>query len=320
MADAQLPSERLPTVPKPPDYPRPGGEQQPKPTILSHWLRRWRNDAVSRWRFLLRLGVAAIVVIVPVSAILTALALTSKANTADRLAAAGDVLVGATLLLGLAAALVALLAFMVTAGAPNLRLQLACECSKPNNPIFQADQPEKGTFQARQFKQLSGRIAIWNDSFYPAREPRVIVRLNAMAFTAESDSGVLDDWAVLDVIDTIGITAIEWEGGLGYSIHPNSVRRLPGFYLNNLRWKEEWGNPGFIIEILLDNLRQVVYLPVEFEVDGKFFALKEEDRGTVEPWMSPPPEKRRPGPPGSQVYTQFPDHEQECQASSGERT
>jgi hypothetical protein len=141
-----------------------------------------------------------------------------------------------------------------------------------------------------------------------------------MTFTAESDSRFLDGWAALDVIDTVGITAIEREGGLGYSIHPNSVRHLPGFFLSNLRWKEEWGNPGFIIEILLGNLRKVVYLPVDFEVDGKFFVLKEEDRGTVEPWMSPPPEKRRPRPPGVQVYTQLPDHEQECQASSGERT
>ena len=318
MADAQLPPERLPTVLKPPEYPHPGGEQQP--TILKRWLRRllkpWHNNAVSRRRFLLRIGGAAIVIIVPVSAILTALALTSKENSADRLAAAGDVLVGATLLLGVAAALVTLLAFMVTAGMPELRLQLACEWSKPNNPVFQADKSENGAFQARQSKQLAGRIAIWNDSYYPATEPRVIVRLNAMAFTAESDRRFLDDWAVLDIVDTIGITAIEWEGGPGYSIHPNSVRRLPGFYLNNLRWKEEWGNPGFIIEILLDNLRLVVYLPVDFEVNGKFFALKEGDRGTVAPWMPPPREKRKPGPPGSQVYTQLPDHEQERRAST----
>jgi hypothetical protein len=88
------------------------------------------------WGFLFRLGVAAIIVIVPVSAILTALALTSSADSADRLAATGDVLVGATLLLGLAAALVTLLAFMTTLGPPNLRVQLACEYSKPNNPIF----------------------------------------------------------------------------------------------------------------------------------------------------------------------------------------
>jgi hypothetical protein len=313
MADAQLPSWRLPTGPRPPDYPHPGGKLQQKSTIF----RRWRKDAVAQWRFLIGLGGAAIVVIVPVSAILTALALTSSADTADRLAAAGDVLVGATLLLGLAAALVTLLAFMIAVGPPHLRVQLACECSKPNNPIFQADQLENGAFQAKQFKQLSGRIAVWNDGSYPAREPRVIVRLNAMAFKAESGSLFLGNWSVLDVVDTIGITAIEWEGGLGYSIHPHSVRRLPSFYLNDLVWNEEWGDPGFIIEIILDNFRQVVYLPAGFEVNSGLLGLEETDRETVVAWLPRPREKRRPGSPRSPVYTQLPDHDQERQASSG---
>jgi len=87
---------------------------------------------------------------VPVSAILIALILTSGADGADRLAAVGDVIVGATLLLGLAAALVTLLAFMTALGPPNLRVQVACECSKPNNPVFLADRLAEGTFQAHQ--------------------------------------------------------------------------------------------------------------------------------------------------------------------------
>jgi hypothetical protein len=313
MADTQLPAERRPDGPKPPSYPHPGGEPQQKSTIF----RRWRKDAVFQWGFLFRLGAAAIVVIVPVSAILTALALTSSADSADRLAAAGDVLVGATLLLGLAAALVTLLAFMTTLGPPNLRLQLACEYSKPNNPVFQADRFKDGTFQARQGKQLSVRIAIWNDGLFTAKEPRVIVRLGAMACPAESDARIIEDWTVLDVVDAIGITAVEWEGGLGYSIHPNSVRRLPGFYVKDLQWKQEWGRPGFIVEILLDTMRQVYYIPVEFEVNGEFFAWEEDERGTVAPWLPPPPENGKPGPHGSRVYTGLPDHQQERQAAGG---
>jgi hypothetical protein len=320
MADEQLHSERPPTVPKPPEYPHPGGGR--RPSILERWLRRWYRDAVSRRRFWLIAGGVAIVVIVPVvTAILTALALTSNANTADRLAAAGDVLVGATLLLAVAAALVALRAYVVTTGVPSFRLQLAFECSKPNNPVFQADEPGKNIFQTRQFKQLSGRIVIWNDSFYPARELRIIVRLNAMAFAPEPDSRFFGDWTVLDFIDTIGITAIEWEGGPGYSIHLNSMRRLPGFYLSNLRWRQEWGEPGFAIEILAANLRQVIYLPVGFEVSGKLHGLKEEDRGTVAPWIPSPRKKRKPQSrrrsPGPSAYAPFPDHEQEWQPSSG---
>jgi hypothetical protein len=257
---------------------------------------------VFQWGFLFLLGAAALVVIVPVSAVLIALILTSGLDSADRLAAVGDVLVGATLLLGLAAALVTLLAFMTALGPPNLRVQLACECSEPNNPVFQADRLKDGAFQARQFKQLSARVAIWNDSGFPAKEPRVIVRLNAMAFTAEPDSQSLGDWSVLDVVDTLGTTGIEWEGSPGYSIHPHSVRRLPGFYLNDLQWKKEWGTPGFIIEVLLDNFRTVFYVPAEFEFNGEFLAWEEADRGTVAPWLPPPKEKRRPEPPGSQVY------------------
>jgi hypothetical protein len=205
MADAQLPLERLSTGPKPPDYPHPGGKLQQNRTML----KRRRSDGPAQLRFLFQLGGAAILVIVPLSAILTALALTSNADSADRLAAAGDVLVGATLLLGLAAALVTLFAFMTAVGLPKLRIQLACEFSKPNNPLFEADRLDSDVFRARQSKQLSGRIAIWNDGPYPAREPRVIVRLNGMAFTAGPESRLLAGWSTLDIVDTIGITAIE---------------------------------------------------------------------------------------------------------------
>jgi hypothetical protein len=180
-----------------------------------------------------------------------------------------------------------------------------------------ANAQSDGTFQARQFKQLSVRISLWNDSLFSAKEPRVIVRLNAMALTAESDSQFQGGWTVLDVVDTVGITGIEWEGGPGYSIHPNSVRRLPGFYLNNLRWKQEWGNPGFIIEVLLDNLRTVFHVPANFEFDDELFAWEEAERGAVaRPWLPPPKEKRGPG-PQVYVYTELPDHQQERQASSG---
>jgi hypothetical protein len=128
---------------------------------------------------------------------------------------------------------------------------------------------------------------------------------------------------VLDVVDTVGITGIEWEGGPGYSIHPNSVRRLSGFYLNDLRWKEEWGSPGFIIEVLLDNFRTVFHVPANFEFNGELFAWEEAERGTVAPpWLQPPKEKRGPRPPdsGVDVYTELPDHDQERQASSGADT
>ncbi len=56
--------------------------------------------------------------------ILTVLALSSFTTTADRLTAAGDVLVAATLFLAAIAAVVALLAYAVATGTPDLQLSV----------------------------------------------------------------------------------------------------------------------------------------------------------------------------------------------------
>ena len=69
----------------------------------------------------LRVTGASVAVVTLATVILTVLALTSSADLADRLAAAGDVLVGATLLLAAVAAVVALLAYAVSTGLPGLR-------------------------------------------------------------------------------------------------------------------------------------------------------------------------------------------------------
>jgi hypothetical protein len=81
---------------------------------LPRFLDRVRHDSQLRRKVFLGTTGAAVAVITTITVILTFLALTSSANTADRLAAAGDVLVGATLLLAAIAALVALLAYAVS--------------------------------------------------------------------------------------------------------------------------------------------------------------------------------------------------------------
>ena len=286
----------------------PRGKLQHNTTIL----RRWRNDGPAQLRLLFQLGAAAIGVIVPVSAIFVALALTSDADSELRWRRMR--LRAVRFCLGWSSPS-SCSHLMTTVGLPKLRIQLACEFSKPNNPLFEADRLDDNVIRARKSEQLSSRIAIWNDGPYPAREPRVIVRLNGMAFTAGSESRHLDGWSPLDIVGAIGITAIEWEGGLGYSIHPHSVRRLPGFHLSDLRWKEEWGEPGFIIEILLGQ-HPPSLLPAS-RLRGRrreLLAMEETDRGTAASWMPPPPEKRRREPRGSEVYTQLPDHAQERQA------
>ena len=264
-------------MPDPPKLPHPGGTRGPAA------LKRLRNDSTFRRRILLGAGAAAIAVTVPATAILTSMALSSNADTADRLAAAGDVLVGATLLLAVAAALVALRAYAVTTGTPDLKLQVLFEFSSPNNPVFKASASLSRMITAYSFKQLSGGITIRNDSGYPGRNPAVIVRLQSMVFT--SDSPQFDEnWAVTGFSNTNGITAVQWDGGPSYSIHGHSTRRLPMLYLNNLRWMQDWGTPALIVEILADSFRKVVYLPVDFTINDESQVLKE-DQGTVSAWL-----------------------------------
>lgn len=68
-----------------------------------------------------------------------ALALSLFTTTADRLAAAGDVLVAATLTLADIAAVVALLAYAVSTGPPDLQIQVWFNFSEANSPVFQVD-------------------------------------------------------------------------------------------------------------------------------------------------------------------------------------
>ncbi len=94
-----------------------------------------RNRARGRRVLLRTIGITVAVTAV-VRVILTALAPTSSASTADRLAAAGDVLVGATLLLAAIAAVVALLAYAVPTGLPGLQVSVHLQFSYANERIL----------------------------------------------------------------------------------------------------------------------------------------------------------------------------------------
>src|SRR5262249_33925546 len=106
--------------------------------------------------------------------ILTYKALTSHASTADRLVAAGDVLVGATLLLAAIAALVALLAYAASTGLPNIRLRLEQHGRSPNNPSFEAGEQPDGIMA---FQTVKLKVLLWNESGYSAKNPALTIRL-----------------------------------------------------------------------------------------------------------------------------------------------
>ena len=116
------------------------------------------------------------------------------------------------------------------------------------------------------YKQTTGRISLRNTSRYSAVNPTVIIRLQGMAFLDEPliSLGRNKEWVQMDFANTVGITAVQWDGGPQYSIHGESTRVLPTLFLDRLWQIPDWGTPALVFEILAEGYRIEVTVPVSF--------------------------------------------------------
>lgn len=231
--------------------------KNPRSGSLAKTFDRLLCDAGLRRRTFLRATGVAVLIVVLVTVILTVLALTSSAGTADRLAAAGDVLVGATLLLAAIAAIVALVAYAVSTGLPNIGVRV--DFNRNLETGIRADQCGVPT----------GIIYLRNESSYSAQNPAVIVRLHEMSFRpSDHDRNSFErKWALIDSENDRGIryTAVQWDGGPTYSIHGHSTRRLPDLALEDLQFNPNASRligPRLKVEILAEGYRKVVSVPL----------------------------------------------------------
>jgi hypothetical protein len=197
------------------------------------------------------------------AAILAILAKSSFRDNADRLAAEGAIFSGAAVLLAVIASLVALMAYAVSTGSPDLQLRIAFPFSKLNEPSFKAHIQKNGVILADQFKQTIGRVSLHNTSRYSAVNPAVVVRFQGMAFTVNTDREE-GAWEMLEFRTSVGITAIQWDGGPQYSIHGESTRVLPALHLDRLMQFPGLGEANLVIELLAEGYRKVVTIPVSF--------------------------------------------------------
>jgi hypothetical protein len=199
--------------------------------------------------------------------ILIVLVMNSRESYADRLAAVAAISGVAAVLLTVIAALVALFAYAVSTGSPDLHLRINFDFSYPNNPSFKAETLEHGQLRAVGFKQTVGRISLRNTSRYSAVNPAVIIRLQGMAFLPRDPLD--DDWVQLAFASTLGVTAVQWDGGPKYSIHGESTRVLPALDFDKLYSVLTRGTPAFIFEILAEGYRKVVTIPVSFRPEDQ---------------------------------------------------
>jgi hypothetical protein len=270
--------------------------------VLAGFLDRIRHDSRLRRKVFLGTTGAAVAVITIITVILTVLALISSAGTANRLAAAGDVLVGATLLLAAIAALVALLAYAVSTGAPDIQLSVQFDRSTSNNPAFEAAIEGDHAIKAKSFTRNLGKVLLRNNSGYSAKNPAVVVRLHGMFFSPSDPPSFEKEWASMEIGDTqelvsrIGVdairlfkrgdplTVVQWDGGPTYSIHGHSTRRLPDLQFSSLWLIPDSEKPVLTFEILADGYRKEVSLPVDFIVDGQSLFPREDGKTNPE-WM-----------------------------------
>jgi hypothetical protein len=195
-------------------------------------------------------------------------------SLSDRMAEDTVIIAGGTLALALIAAVVAVMAFAAATGRPDLKLQISFPFSNPNDPVFFGEAGEDGLFVAD--INVTGTISLLNESDYSAKNPSVVVHLNAMAFTPD-ESTYNKEWVVTSGGEA-GVKTVQWDGGPIYSIHGHSRRQLPELDLSKVR--EEPELPGFFgpsfrpsleFEILAEGYRRVVNVPVRFTEQGRPF-------------------------------------------------
>ncbi len=237
-------------------------ERPPIRRGLAKALDRMRLDSrFLRLALLSTIGALALAIMLA-TAFFTDRALTSSASTTDRLAAATAVLTGATLLLAVIAALVALLAYAVSTGTPDIRLGVQFEGSPPNNLRVHADKSSSG--KALSFSLAQGRISLWNKSGYSAVNPAVVIRLHAMLphnLPMQLENGW--SWSPRDT------GKIQWDGGPTYSIHGHSTRVINTPVIPSAEHLPDWKEPILGFEILAEGYRKLVIMPLELIVDSK---------------------------------------------------
>lgn len=220
------------------------------------------------------------------TAVWIALVLSSHAHSfSDRLAEAGVIIAGATLVLALIAAVVAVMAYAAATGLPDLKFQVDFPFSRINWPRFRAssvDEEDGAWLYAESFKQTTGTILLRNDSAYSAKNPAVIVRLQNLYFLDDADAVLSAGWVVIGFANTLGVTAAQWDGGPNYSVHGKSIRQLPALRLQRLKHPLGRGPSGLSFELLADGYRREVFLPVEFRLPSEQEEPAEQDQAAPE--------------------------------------
>jgi hypothetical protein len=230
-------------------------------------MKQYSSQVPRRKIFLLVTGEAVAVVIV-IAAFLAVLALTAKSDLADRMAEAGVIFAGAALLLAAIGAAVALLAYAVYTGPPDLLIKVQITGSAPNNISFKVGSDSDVGLLVEGKGPLTGKLFLHNVRSYSANNPAVIIRLDHMIFRRSVNTP--QEWVLIDSNEAGLTRAIQWDGGPAYSIHGKSIRRLPDFPLGYLWYTGKNGSkPVMTVEVLAEGYKKVRRFPIDLILEGQ---------------------------------------------------
>ena len=242
---------------------------RPRLHLLDHFLQ----EAPQRRKALLIAMTGLVMVILVAAGIISARVAEGHGASSDKIAVIGDVIAGATLLLAVVAGLVAVLAYAVSTGAPNLRVKVGCEGNQFRQPTIDLAAGED-LGSPRDYELT---ILLRNISSYSARNPVVIVRMMALSFV-DLAPGLAWDTTGRTVFRPQEALEVQWDGGVDYSVHGHSIRKLPPLRLKQLTCRTRDPSqppkpgrgvfrkqviPGFEFEILAEGYRRVVTVPVK---------------------------------------------------------
>jgi hypothetical protein len=202
----------------------------------------------------------------------------------------GDVFSLATLVITFLAAAVALLAYQVSTGLPDLILIVWFKDGKPDSHNmhiktsakrwaelgnwFDAknDYPTPALKEDDNGSAKIAYISIYNGSRYAARNPAVIFRFGDVD---KPTLGLCKSWKTRDDLlwKDISLTSsgtfvveTQWDGG--YPIHGLSSRRLPDLPLETLYSTDPERKPAkFQVDLLADGYRQIQPITMNFAVE-----------------------------------------------------
>ncbi len=143
----------------------------------------------------------------------------------DRLATLGDSISVATLVLAIAAGVVALAAYLVAIRRPDLEASVTFGGNPPNNPDLALNrniQAPEHLVALIEGRQLRATVELSNKSEYAARYPAV--RLELFGFTKMANH---DGWAEVPPTSNEATMALQWEEPGENLIHGKWHRQLP---------------------------------------------------------------------------------------------